>query len=147
MNYEYPEADYETREQIIKAHEVYQKGLVWTLQNHPRITKEIRDFYSTWGLPLDEFTENGHWSPQLYIREARRLVSDMVMNENHIMHRETTSDPIGMGSYAMDSHNVQRYVDPNGYVTNEGDVQVKLDRPYPISYHSIVPKEHECSNI
>ncbi|QGQ99956.1 FAD-dependent oxidoreductase [Paenibacillus psychroresistens] len=147
MNYGYPEGDYQTRQAIIKAHEVYQKGLVWTLQNHPRVPQEIRDFYKPWGLPLDEFVDNGHWSPQLYIREARRMVSDVVMNENHIMLKQIVENPVGMGSYAMDSHNVQRHIDANGYVANEGDVQVKSVKPYSISYHSIVPKEAECSNL
>lgn len=147
MSYEFPEADYVKREQIFKAHEVYQKGLVWTLQNHPRVPKEIQDFYKIWGLPKDEFIDNGHWSPQLYIRESRRMVSEIVMNENHITHRETIADPIGMASYAMDSHNVQRHVNVNGYVTNEGDIQVQLDRPYSVSYQAIVPKEMECSNL
>jgi len=75
------------------------------------------------------------------------MISEMVMNENHITHRELTLNPIGMGSYAMDSHNVQRHVDANGYVTNEGDVQIHLDKPYSISYDCIVPKERECSNL
>ena len=147
MNYSYPEADYEERDRIIKAHEVYQKSLVWTLQNHPRVPTEIQEFYKPWGLPKDEFTENGHWSPQLYIRESRRMLSEMVMNEHHITLREPVLNPIGMGSYAMDSHNVQRHVDANGYVMNEGDVQIHLDKPYSISYDSIVPKEKECSNL
>jgi hypothetical protein len=147
MNYAYPEGDYETRQQIIKAHDVYQKGLIWTLQNHPRVPKEIREYYQPWGLPLDEFVDTGHWSPQLYIREARRMLSDLVMHENHIMLRDPVEHPIGMGSYAMDSHNVQRHIDANGFVTNEGDVQVLSVKPYSISYDSIVPKEQECSNL
>jgi hypothetical protein len=147
VNYAYPEGNYTTREKISKAHEVYQKGLVWTLQNHPRVPKSIRDYYQPWGLPLDEFIDNGHWPTQLYIREARRMVSDLVMHEDHIMLRKPIPEPIGMGSYPMDSHNVQRHVDMNGFVTNEGDVQIFSVKPYSISYHSIVPKAQECSNL
>jgi hypothetical protein len=147
MNYDYPEADYEQRKQIAHAHAVYQKGLVWTLQNHPRVPQAIRDFYKPWGLPLDEFTDNGHWTPQLYIRESRRMVSELVMNENHIMHRASVDDPIGMGSYPMDSHNVQRHVNADGFVRNEGDVQFKGVKPYSISFKSIVPVEAECANL
>jgi hypothetical protein len=147
MNYAYPEGDYETRQQISKAHEVYQRGLIWTLQNHPRVPKEIREFYKPWGLPLDEFVDNDHWSTQLYIREARRMVSQVVMHEDHIQLNEPVKDPIGMGSYPMDSHNVQRHIDTNGHVVNEGDVQVLSVKPYSISYHSIVPKDGECSNL
>lgn len=146
-NYDYIEGDYSTRERIIKEHEVYQKGLLWTVQNHPRIPVEIREYYEPWGLPLDEFTDNKNWTPQLYIREARRMISDFVMNENHITLKATVKDPIGFGSYNMDSHNVQRYVDDNGFVRNEGDVQIHLSYPYPISFQAILPREEECSNL
>ena len=146
-NYDYPEADYETRERIAAAHKQYQLGLVWTVQHHPRVPRHIREFYRPWGLPLDEFAETGHWTPQLYIREARRMVSDTVMTENHIFRRRPVADSIGMGSYTMDSHNTQRHVNKEGWVVNEGDVQIRLDGPYPISYRSIVPKEEECANL
>ncbi|CAM4256541.1 hypothetical protein FHS16_001486 [Paenibacillus endophyticus] len=147
FNYDYPEAEYSERACIAAAHEAYQKGLVWTLQNHPRIPEGIRDFYKEWGLPLDEFTDNAHWTPQLYIRESRRMVSDLVMNENHLFLRLPVADSVAMGSYTMDSHNVQRHVNEAGFVTNEGDVQIGLNAPYPISYRSIVPKESECVNL
>ncbi len=147
FNYNYPEADYEARKRIAFAHEMYQRGLIWTLQNHPRTPVEVRNFYKEWGLPKDEFLDNGHWTPQLYIRESRRMVSSTVMNENHIVLRTPVVDSVGMGSYTMDSHNTQRYVSTDGYVVNEGDVQIKLDAPYSISYGSIVPKEEECMNL
>ncbi|WP_256975502.1 FAD-dependent oxidoreductase [Paenibacillus sp. MY03] len=146
-NYDYPEADYKKRAIIAREHENYQKGLVWTLQNHPRVPKEIRDYYKEWGLPLDEFEENGYWTPQLYIRESRRMIGETVMNENHIFLRSPVHDSVGMGSYNMDSHHVQRHVGQDGFVVNEGDVQIGLPSPYPISYRSIVPKESECANL
>ncbi|QNK60071.1 FAD-dependent oxidoreductase [Paenibacillus sp. PAMC21692] len=146
-NDEYPEASYAERETIAAAHERHQRGLIWTLQHHERVPQEIRSFYAPWGLPLDEFVENDHWSPQLYIRESRRMIGEFVMNENHIFLRQAVSDPIGKGSYTMDSHNTQRHVSAEGYVVNEGDVQIKLSGPYPISYRSIVPKEEQCANL
>ncbi|MHA6485005.1 FAD-dependent oxidoreductase [Paenibacillus sp. strain BS8-2] len=146
-NYNYPEAGYEERERIVQEHATYQKGLLWTLQHHPRVPEDIRHFYKEWGLPLDEFQDNDHWTPQLYIRESRRLVGDTVMNENHIFLRIPVTDSVGMGSYNMDSHNTQRHVGKDGYVVNEGDVQIGLAAPYPISYRSIVPKEDECGNL
>jgi hypothetical protein len=146
-NYEYPEANYSKRDQIIKSHEEYQKGFIWTIQNHPRVPENIRKFYGSYGLPLDEFTDSGNWPTQLYVREARRLVSDLVMSEKHIYLKENISDSIGLGSYTMDSHHVQRYVDSEGYVKNEGNIEVPVKKPYPISYKSIVPFEKECSNL
>lgn len=147
-NYDYPEGDYKTRTEIIKSHEVYQKGLLWTLANHPRTPKEIRDEYSTWGLPKDEFIDYGHWSPQLYIREARRMISDFVMTEHHCTQDFVSADQsVGMGAYTMDSHHTQRYITKEGFVKNEGDVEVGGFAPYPISYKAIVPKKSECINL
>jgi hypothetical protein len=147
MNYDYPEGDYATRERIIRNHEVYTRGYLWTLQNNPRVPPAIRDYYRQWGWPKDEFLATGHFPPQLYIREARRMVSEVVMTEHHVTGRELARDSVGMGAYGMDSHNVQRYITPEGYVRNEGNVQVGGFSPYPISYRSIIPRRGEASNL
>lgn len=146
-NYQYPDGDYIQREELIKAHEVYQKGLMWTLANHPRIPDPIRERFSKWGLPRDEFTDNAHWTPQLYIREARRMISDFVMTQLHCTQNLSVTQSIGMGAYTMDSHNVQRYVNAQGHLKNEGDVEVGGFGPYPISYKAIVPKRDQCTNL
>ena len=146
-NYAYPEGDYTARATIIAEHESYQKGLMWTLANHPRIPEKIRRQAARWGLAKDEFTDNNNWPHQLYIREARRMVSDYIMTEHNCRGRESAADSVGLGAYGMDSHNTQRYVDANGCARNEGDVQVPVAGPYPISYRSIVPKKDECSNL
>ena len=146
MNYEYPEANYATREKIIKAHETYQKGLMWTLANHPRVPEKIRQYFQTWGLAKDEFTDNDNWPHQLYIREARRMVSDYVMTQHDCQGRRMAEDPVGLAAYTMDSHHVQRHV-LDGRVLNEGDVQVGGFSPYPISYRSIVPPKKSSRNL
>ena len=147
MNYDYPEASYERRAEIIKEHEIYQKGMMWFLCNDPRVPKDLRDDISKWGLAKDEFIDNGNWPHQLYIREARRMVSDYVNTELDCFRRRETPESIGMGSYNMDSHHVQRYIDENGHVKNEGDVQVSPGGPYKISYRAIRPKREECTNL
>lgn len=147
MNYDYPEASYERRAEIIREHEQYQKGLMYFLANDPRVPEPIRLKAASYGLAADEFQDNGHWPHQIYVREARRMVSDFVMGERHLRGLDPTPEPIGMGSYNMDSHNVQRYVDENGHARNEGDIQVNPGGPYPISYRAIVPKEGECENL
>jgi hypothetical protein len=147
QNHKYPEASYADREKIVKDHEVYQKGLMWTLANHPRVPKAIRDEMNRWGLPKDEFTDTGGWPHQIYVREARRMVSDYVHTEADCRRTRKTPEPVGMGSYNMDSHNCARYVTADGFVQNEGDVQVSPGGPYPISYKSIVPKAAECPNL
>jgi hypothetical protein len=147
MNYDYPEGDYLAREEIYNLHEAYQKGLMWTLANHPRVPDHIREHFSTWGPALDEFTDNDNWPRELYIREARRMISDYVMTQHNCQGREIVKDVAGLAAYTMDSHNVQRYVDSSGFVRNEGDVQVGGFDPYPISYRSIVPAHDECTNL
>jgi hypothetical protein len=150
MNYDYPEASYEERAQILLEHQTYQKGYFYFLANDPRVPEDVRTKLSSWGLPKDEFIDNGGWPKQIYVREARRMVSDFVMSEQHLRGATPTPDPIGMGSYNMDSHHTQRYVvkDASGdYVMNEGDVQVNPGGPYPISYRAIVPKKSEAANL
>jgi hypothetical protein len=146
MNYRYPEATYEEREHIVKAHEVYTKGLLYFTGHDPRVPVPIREEMLKWGYPKDEYTGNGHWSPQLYIREARRMKGEYVMTQANCQGKEIVKDGVGMAAYTMDSHNVQRLV-VNGMVKNEGDVQVGGFGPYPISYRSLVPKKNECSNL
>ncbi len=146
-NYKYPEASYAERETIVKDHESYQKGLMWTLANHPRVPRKIKDEMARWGLAKDEFTDNGNWPHQIYVREARRLVGDYVQTELDCRRKRDTPQSVGMGSYNMDSHNCARYVTPGGFVQNEGDVQESPGGPYKISYKSIVPKTGECPNL
>ena len=147
MNYAYPEGNYKTRARIIKEHENYQKGLMWTLANHPRVPENIRNTFNKWGLPKDEFVDNDNWPHQLYIREARRMVGEYVMTQHNCQGQRSVSDSIGLAAYTMDSHHTQRYVDEKGNVRNEGDVQVGGFLPYSISYRSIVPKASECTNL
>jgi hypothetical protein len=147
MNYDYPEASYARRRAIVAEHRQYQQGLMWFLANDPRVPEDVREALSQWGLAKDEFVENGHWPHQIYVREARRMVSDFVMTEMHLRRQMPTPKPIGMGSYNMDSHNVQRYVDADGFARNEGDIQISPGGPYPVSYEAIVPRAAECVNL
>jgi hypothetical protein len=147
MNYDYPEASYERRKEIIKEHETYQKGLLWFVANDPRVPEEIQTEMQKWGLAKDEFTDNGNWPHQIYVREARRMIGHFVMTENELLKRRPTPESVGMGSYTIDSHNVQRYVDENGHVHNEGDIGVPLPGPYEIAYGALVPKKEECQNL
>ena len=147
MNWDYPEGDYATRDRIVREHEIFTRGYLWTLQNSPRVPEALREYYRQWGWPKDEFLENDHFPTQLYIREARRMVADVVMTEHHVTARETARDSVGMGAYGMDSHNVQRYITAEGFVRNEGNVQVGGFAPYPISYRAIMPRAGDAANL
>jgi hypothetical protein len=147
QNYHYPEASYEEREEIIEKHRSYQQGLMWTLANHPRIPEKIRTEVSRWGTCKDEFEREDGWQQQLYVREARRMISDYVMTQKHCEGIEIAVDAVGLAAYGMDSHNVQRYITSDGYVRNEGNVEAHVRGPYPVSYQSIIPKATECDNL
>lgn len=145
-NHEWPEGDYATRERIFQAHLHYNLGMLYFLCNDERVPAHIRQEVSQWGLPADEYTDSGHWTPQLYIREARRMVSEVVMTERHCFKYDKVEDPIGLAAYTIDSHNCRRLV-IDGRCVNEGNVEIAPGPPYPISYRSIIPKEEECTNL
>ena len=147
QNYAYPEAGYAEREKIVEAHRNYQKGLMWTLANNPRVPDHIRNEVARWGTCKDEFDREDGWPEQLYIREARRMIGDYVMTQKNCEQIEVADDPIGLAAYGMDSHNIQRYVTDEGFVRNEGNVEAHVKSPYPISYRALVPKPGECTNL
>lgn len=147
QNYAYPEASYEERDEIVERHRSYQKGLMWTLAYHPRIPEKVRAIVSQWGTCKDEYESEDGWQQQLYIREARRMVSDYVMTQHHCEGLQVADDAAGLAAYGMDSHMIQRYVDANGYVQNEGNIECHVPGPYSISYRSIIPKKAECTNL
>jgi hypothetical protein len=147
-SWEWPEASYQRREEIATEHEHYHRGLLHFLATDPRVPEKVRAEMNRFGLPRDEFTDNGGWPHQLYIREARRMVSDLVLTEHHTVGRQVPADSIGLGSYGTDTHEIRRIV-KDGLVAREGKTAIGRDGapPYPIGYGAIVPKQHECENL
>jgi hypothetical protein len=145
-NYAYPDADYATRERIAQEHADYIKGLLYFLSTSERLPQHVRDTINKWGFARDEFAATGHFPPQMYVREARRMISDYVATEADCRWQRKAEDAVGLGAYGMDSHNCQRIVQ-DGWVRNEGDVQVGVAGPYPISYRSIIPKAEQAENL
>ncbi len=145
-NYSYPDADFATRDRLWKDHENYTRGFLTFLATDPRVPEAIRNEMSQWGFCKDEFQDTGGWPHQLYVREARRMIGEYVMSEKNCRWVEKVEDPVGLGAYNMDSHNCRRLVG-DGQAVNEGDVQVGVKGPYPVSYRSIVPKSGECENL
>ena len=146
-NWDYPEASYERRREIEKAHETYIRGFLWTMANNPRVPGKIRQRTATYGLPKDEFTDNGGWPWMIYIREARRMVGDYVMTQLDCAGTRKAPDPIALGSFGMDSHVVQHFVTENGKAQNDGVIWRVPPKPYGISYRAIVPKQGQCENL
>jgi hypothetical protein len=146
-NYDYPEASYERRREIIREHQTYQQGWLYFIAHDPRVPPDVQQAMRRWGLAKDEFQDNGHWPYQLYIREARRMIGAYVMTESELLKKRPTPDAVGMGSYTIDSHNVQRYITPDGSVQNEGDIGVPTKGPYAIAYGALVPKRGQVTNL
>ncbi|MCB1020061.1 MAG: FAD-dependent oxidoreductase [Acidobacteria bacterium] len=145
-SWDYPEGSYARKAEIWRAHEDYVKGLFYFLANDPAVPKSLRDEVSNWGLPRDEYVDNGHFPNQLYIREARRMVGEFVMTQKDLQTELTKPDAIGMGSYNSDSHNLHRFVNERGFVENEGDMQVPVT-PYQMPYRVMLPNRGEAENL
>jgi len=145
-NHRWPEGGYEEREAMFQDHVTYNIGLLHFLTYDERVPTPIREEMSQWGIPLDEYTAHGFWTPQLYVREGRRMVSDVVMTEHHCRRHAQVEDSIGLAAYMMDSHNCRRIV-IDGRCVNEGNVEVAPSAPYAISYRSIIPRGEECTNL
>ena len=150
QNFEWPEGSYQVREEIYQRHVTYIQGYWWFVSNDPavgQIAPTIQSRIQNWGLAADEFVEFGNWPPQLYVREARRMVSDYVITEHDFFGKTRVSDSIGLASYNMDSHNCYRFVTADGFVKNEGDVQIGGSKPYRLAYRAVVPPAGECANL
>jgi hypothetical protein len=145
-SWEYPEASYAKRAQIWQAHKDYIEGLLYFLAKDSQVAEPLRKQMNEWGLCKDEFTDTGNWPHQLYIRESRRMVGEYVMIQQDLQTNLTKPDPIGMGSYNSDSHNLHRIVAEDGFVRNEGDMQVAV-KPYQIPYRIMLPKRAETTNL
>lgn len=150
MNYAWPEAGYEEREAIIRAHTDYTKGLLWFYGHDERVPEVLRNEMLRWGYPKDEYTGTGHWTPQLYVRESRRMIGEYVATQADCEGRAGVSDGVALAAYNMDSHNCQRialFKDGKWMVKNEGNVEIPGGYPYPVSYRSLTPKRAECTNL
>lgn len=147
-SWEWPEASYQQRSKIAKEIENYHRGLLHFLATDSRVPEKVRREIKRFGLPKDEFTDNGGWPHQIYIREGRRMVSDLVMTEHHTFGRKTVPRSIGLGSYGTDAHEIRRIV-KDGVVTREGKIATGRGGfgPYQIGYGAIVPKRSECENL
>jgi hypothetical protein len=146
-NWAYPEADYATRRKIEQAHELYIRGHLWTLANHPRVPAEIRTQAAAYGLCKDEFPTRGGFSPMIYIREARRLQGAYVMTEQDCKGKRKADDPIALASFGLDSHAVRYFVTKRGFLERDGVIWNVPPRPYGVSYRSLTPKAEECTNL
>lgn len=148
FNWEYPDGDQQTRDKILRYHEDFTKGLLYFLGHDERVPKRMREEMREWEYPADEFRDNDHFPPQIYVREARRMVGAYVMTSHDITRTPAKEDAVGLASYKPDSHIVQRIVE-GGFVRHEGNPNdfTGSARPYEVPYRALTPRKSECDNL
>lgn len=145
-SYTWAEANYKQRDSIAQMHEDYALGKLWFLITDSRVPERIRNEVKQYGLPKDEFEKNNHFPSEIYIREARRMLSDYVMTEHNVTRKVIAPESVAVGTYWLDSHVVSHFVDEKGQLWRDGAFW-KGENIYPIAYKSIVPKAAECTNL
>jgi hypothetical protein len=146
-NTDYPEADYTRRKQIYNDHKSYTLGLLYFIGHDQSIPKALQQEMLSFGFCKDEFVDNGNFPYYLYIREARRMVSDFVLSQNDILEDRVKKDAVMLGSHWIDSHHVQRVQISDSTFTNEGRIWHKVTKPFEIPYRVLLPKKKECNNL
>jgi hypothetical protein len=149
----YPTAGPADRAEIHAEHLEWAQGLLWFLNSDPDVPATVRRDVSRYLLPRDEFAATDHWPPQLYVREARRMIGEYVLTQGDLREQTTKYDSIGMGGYNVDIREVQwvaapisRFPDIYDEVLVEGYLSAPVG-PYEIPYRSLLPLESECSNL
>jgi hypothetical protein len=146
------EADAAGRAKIWEAHKQYTLEMYQFLTTDPAVPENLRQQLAELGLCRDEFAAYGHWSPQLYVREGRRMKGQYVVSQKDIMEEPGKDDSIVVSSFPIDSHDCQRVATKDG-VINEGTIFPvhmagrKHGYPYQIPYRAITPKAGECDNL
>jgi hypothetical protein len=149
---EWCEADETGRARIWEAHKQYTLEMYRFLTTDPAVPERLRLEMKEYGLCRDEFRETGHWSPQLYVREGRRMIGEYVLSQKDIIEDPKKADPIAVSSFPIDSHDCQR-IGTVTAVVNEGTIRPvrmagrKHGYPYHIPYRAITPKSFECDNL
>ena len=146
-NFAYPDGDAATRARIWQDHTDFIQGMLWFLGHDERVPQSLRDQANSWGLCKDEFADNSHWPYALYVREGRRMIGEYVMVQKDLQTDIFKDDSIGMGSFLIDCHIVQRILAEDGTVRDEGSFQDTPALPYQIPYRSLTPRRAECENL
>ncbi|WP_406696267.1 FAD-dependent oxidoreductase [Singulisphaera sp. Ch08] len=147
------ESDSKTRARIWEEHKQYTLEMYRFLTTDLAVPPNLRETLAKYGLCKDEFAAYDHWSPQLYVREGRRMRGAYVMTQSDVLSNRVKPDPIAVVSFPIDSHDCQRVARGDGEVINEGTIYpvrletVKRGPAYQVPYRAITPKPDECTNL
>ncbi len=151
-NRAYPDGDAAARAGVIESHRRYSEQLLWFLGHDGSVPAHIRQEVRRWSLCADEFTDNGGWPHQLYVREGRRMVGQVVLTEHDLLEGRRHRDAVAVGSYNIDVREVERTwrMLPEYHATpavfNEGYLSLAVP-DYDVPYGVIVPREEDCANL
>ncbi len=143
---DYPAADAGTRRQIARQHMDHALGLMWFLQTDPAMPAELRGQACEWGLARDEFTDNDNLPPQLYVREARRMVGRSNFTEHDALAAPGTerahlhADSIGITEFSLDSLACTTERQP-GTLCDGQLFQMEESRPGQVPYGVVLARE------
>lgn len=141
----YSDATAATRAQIEGEQKRYEQAFLYFLSTDSRIPPNVQSAVQQLGLCKDEFTDNGGWPYQIYVREARRMVGDYVLTQNEILNGTAVPDSIGIGGYKFDTH-ATHVVSIKGHAFYENH-QAGPPQPYSIPYRVLTPKRAEATNL
>lgn len=145
-NYTYATNTYPGRQAIYQQHQNYITGLLYYLANSTNVPMNVRTNMQSWGYAKDEFKDNGGWPYLMYVREARRMISDYVMQQQDAQGLRAATDSVALANYTLDCHPAARLA-LNGISKWEGSIGTSVPEPYPVSYRSIVPSAGQCANL
>ena len=149
LSWDWPEASYEEREKLAKALENYHRGLFHFLRTDPRVPEKVKQDIERFGLPKDEFPDTGGWPHQVYIREGRRMVSDLVLTEHHTHGRASLL--LNQSDWEVTVRTPMKSAASSKTASCVREGKIAAGRggfgPYQIGYGAIVPKQSECENL
>ncbi len=146
-NLAYPDGSYGVRDSITNAHKKYTLGYLYFLANDQDVPEKLRHEVAQWGFAKDEYVDNNNFPYYLYIREARRMVSDYVHTQHDIFDNRVKIDAVTLGSHWVDAHHIQRIALSDTSFINEGRIWEVTTKPFEIPYRIMTPRASECTNL
>ncbi|CAF2884460.1 unnamed protein product [Rotaria sp. Silwood2] len=154
LNRNYVNGTIQDRRHIAQIVSDYVLGMIWYILTSSFVPEFTRNSLKKYALCNDQWPENKHIPPQLYVREGLRLINENVFTQNHIVSGLCRNDTIALGSWSHDIHVVTRTAN-GSYVNNEGAMYKsiayvngsKSGKAFEIPYSILLPKRNEVTNL
>lgn len=142
LNWKWSQASRKERERLYQKYKEHAIGFLYYLQHEKG--------QSHWGLPDDDYLDNGHVPYRIYVREARRMVGESTMSESDInpflvgtsLIQPIRKDSVAVGHYAIDCKPSYTKVNLSTPDRGNGDFFLtNVVEPFQIPYSAMLPKE------